>query len=930
MKSPKILFLFFVLLLSLSLLAHGQRINLSRSSGESFWPALAVNPDGVIMAIFTEELGGYNDIYCTLSYDGGNTWTTPERTYSRRAYIKACALDADKYGNFHMCYSDGYGSGGREVYYRYYVGGNWQAPEQLSFSTDNSNWCRISADGDEVHVIWYQEIGWPIKPYIALKSKPIGGTWPVDTVDVSRNPSNGAISPDVKAKDGNIYAVYRVQIYNGETLLGKYIGYSERINGVWNGPVELGRFNWPDIDVDEYDNVHCLYPNGSYVVYRAKINGFWQEEEWLNDGDGIACFFDVKYGSNTLIAAYMCRNNPNTDNYSIFYSTKEYQGGWGQWSQPIELDPGQYAELPKVAISNDGKAHIIWVDVGNAGEMDIYYKRLGLPSQDSPTIQLDKSSMLFSAIEGTAAESQTFQVRNSGISTLNYGISTDQSWLSVSPQSGSSEGEWDQITVNADASALDQGEYTGTITISSQEASNSPREITVTFRVSSEEPSIVLDKDSLLFSHTKGSSNPPPKQFKIRNAGLGSLTYQINPDRAWVTVNPLSGTSTGEWDTINVTVDAESLSRGNHSATITITSTDADNSPQYLSVSVSVAGGDYPAIQLDKTSLSFIYSNNAPLPPPQKVRIRNASTGTLNYQITSNKKWLVVAPTAGSSTGEWDDLTVSISYTGPLTENQTGTLSVTSSNATNSPQTITVNLRKQSPTIQLNRTSLSFEGVYREANPEAKEFKVKNSGTETLNYKLTSNRSWLNVTPRQGKSTGEWDLIRVRVDTASLGLGSYEGRIAVTSLNAQNSPQHVTIYLTVRKPNHPYPPANAQCQRIDHVGLFIKIYLNRITWEKNPWNADIYDITKFFIFRKLASQPDSQYVWIGKVNSGEKLEFEDKFSERALRDNCVYAVAGVTPDGNESPKVTIAFNTKPALSPFNPAGSVKKKTAVKK
>jgi len=688
MKKNKSILVCLILLL-IPFFCLGQRINLSQTNGESFWPALASNPDGVLMAIFTEAVEGSNDIYMTISNDGGNSWTTPQRTYSRTQFIKAVALDADQYGNFHMCYSDGWGSGGREIYYRYYVNGAWQAAERLSFSTDNSNWCRISADGNEVHVIWYQEIGWPTKPYIALKSKTIGGTWPASPVDVSRDPNNGGISPDVKAKNGNIYGIYRVQEYAGEVLLGKHIGISERLNGTWYGPTNIGYFNWPDVDVDEYNNVHCLMPNGGVVEYRAKVNGVWQSTEWLNDWGGIACFFDIKYGFNTLIATYILSNG-NGDHYSIYYSRKDYNGTWGPWGDPIELDPGEYAELAKVTVDNTGKVHIIWADVGNGGEMDIYYKGLSLPGMVVPSIELDKASMVFECIEGTSASSQTFQVRNSGNATLNYSVETNQGWLSATPESGSSDGEWDEITVLANASSLTDGEYTGKVSVTSAEASNSPQEITVTFNVGSEEPTIVLNKEALYFSHFKGNSNPSSQYFQIKNYGLGTMNYDFACEQGWVTILPPSGASSGEWDSISVTVDAESLSLGSHSATVNITSPEADNSPQTVLISVVVNDeNNPPIIGFSKTSLNFGATSDITT-PPQYFRIKNIGLGSMNWTLTENSTWMDCLPLSGTDEGK---ITVSVNTSGMVPGEYAGTISVISSEAANSPQNLAVNLK---------------------------------------------------------------------------------------------------------------------------------------------------------------------------------------------------------------------------------------------
>jgi len=886
------------LTISIHFSLYGQATNLSKSNTESFWPAIAANSRGEIMVIFTDSVtGGSNDIFYMISEDGGLNWTQPQNTYSRRAAIKSCALAADSNGNFHMAYSDGFGSGGREIYYRAYMNGSWQAVEQLSYSTDNSNWCRICTDGNTVHVAWYQEIGFPAKPYIALKSKSISGTWPADPVDVSRNPSNGAMYPDIKAKSGNIYVIYQIQEYSGNTLKGKCIGYSERINGVWTGPFKIGSYSWPALDVDGFRNVHCLYPSHGNVIYNAKVNGTWLGDQRINNINGIACFFDIKNKNDFLVAAYMLKASRDSKYYSIYYSTKTYKNGWGSWSNESEVEPGYYAELPKIAIDNSGNIHLIWVDTGYSNKTDIYYKKVPLFQPDKPYIELDKSSLYFSAIEGESPNQQTFQIRNSGAATLSYNIFSDMTWLIPTPLNGQSTGEWDQIDVLVDSSSLQPGEYTGTITISADQAPNSPREITVDLKVGSKEPSIDLNKDSLSFSFVKGSSNPPPQSFSIRNFGLGTLNYQINSDMSWVSLSPNSGSSNGEWDEIQVSVDATPLDPGDYYAKITISSAEADNSPQQVNVSLQVSksgGGGNASIQLNKSSMKFVNDT------PQYFKIRNGGQGILTYDIKTNRTWIVVSPKSGESAGEWDSIKVSVNSSNLSFGEHTGAITITSPEASNSPRSINVTLTKQKPRIQLNKSSMDFYAVAKAGDPESKSFKIKNSKSGNLNYSIETNQVWLEAIPKSGTSRGEWDTITVSVNTSSLPVGKFEGRITVRASDAENSPQRLPVQLQVDLPPYPYPPLNGAQRRINNIGLIIQDYLNEITWTKNPKNEGLFNIVKFRIYRKLKNQSPPYFIFLGEVECINPLHYYDHFSSKEERNKYVYAITEVDAQGKES------------------------------
>lgn len=55
----------------------------------------------------------------------------------------------------------------------------------------------------------------------------------------------------------------------------------------------------------------------------------------------------------------------------------------------------------------------------------------------------------------------------------------------------------------------------------------------------------------------------------------------------------------------------------------------------------------------------------------------------------------------------------------------------------------------------------------------------------------------MSVSPESGSSTGEWDEVTVTVNASGMSPGDYSGTISVSSDNADNSPQNMTIYLTI-------------------------------------------------------------------------------------------------------------------------------------
>ncbi len=99
-------------------------------------------------------------------------------------------------------------------------------------------------------------------------------------------------------------------------------------------------------------------------------------------------------------------------------------------------------------------------------------------STETGVISLNRSQLNFGAvISSTAPDSQTFSIENSGSGTMNWSVTDNAGWLSCSPSSGTNAGI---ITVSVDILGLSAGEYSGTITVSSANASNSPQTVSVT------------------------------------------------------------------------------------------------------------------------------------------------------------------------------------------------------------------------------------------------------------------------------------------------------------------------------------------------------------------------------------------------------------------------------------------------------------------
>jgi hypothetical protein len=79
-------------------------------------------------------------------------------------------------------------------------------------------------------------------------------------------------------------------------------------------------------------------------------------------------------------------------------------------------------------------------------------------------------------------------------------------------------------------------------------------------------------------------------------------------------------------------------------------------------------------------------------------------------------------------------------------------------------------------------------------------FTIRNVGGGILDYSITDDADWLEVSPTGGASTSEADTVHVIYHNAGLTAGAHHATIKVADPAAGNSPQTLAVTLTVRIP----------------------------------------------------------------------------------------------------------------------------------
>jgi len=311
-----------------------------------------------------------------------------------------------------------------------------------------------------------------------------------------------------------------------------------------------------------------------------------------------------------------------------------------------ELDADTYT----IKITSDGYSEntaTVTVKIAETNKVDIQLAPI------QPELSVDKELLNF----GTTSTTQTFIINNSGTGELTWSIAPSENWATVTPASGTTSTGTSPVTVSINRTGLTYGNHSTPLTITS----NANSKTVEVFVVVPDPTGLQLSAyPTMLNFATSGTE----MELSIQNTGAGMLSWSISDDAAWLSCTPTTGTTEGEIDKINVTVNRYGLTPGNYTGNITVTS---DGGSETITVSMEVS--NQPLLTVTPASLDFGDASET-----KSFKIENSSAGDLNWTITDNQDWLTVSNSSGTGdktitvTVERDDMEVGF-YSGNITIN---------------------------------------------------------------------------------------------------------------------------------------------------------------------------------------------------------------------------------------------------------------------
>jgi hypothetical protein len=230
-------------------------------------------------------------------------------------------------------------------------------------------------------------------------------------------------------------------------------------------------------------------------------------------------------------------------------------------------------------------------------------------------------------------------------------------------------------------------------------------------------PVVYLNPPTINVSAIVGGTNPGNRTVAVSNIGGGSMVWTATkpPAHTWYSISPAGGTGNG---TLTLTFNTSGLTVGSTTSPIQIASVGADNTPQYVTVNLTMnAPVGIPHLEVSPESFAFTKVFEEEGPDSAKLLIANVGSGQMDWIITKSMSWLSLSTFYGA---EPETLIVTVELPGGASPMPVGiyydTIVVTSDDADNSPVNIPVTLTIEaapppSPPVDTTRHGKHIRGV---------------------------------------------------------------------------------------------------------------------------------------------------------------------------------------------------------------------------
>jgi hypothetical protein len=477
---------------------------------------------------------------------------------------------------------------------------------------------------------------------------------------------------------------------------------------------------------------------------------------------------------------------------SLQYTVSASTSGGGNWlgvSSTSGITPSSFA----VSVTRPPIAAGTYY-----GTINIYQSGATIPSSQVPVtltvfsatqLVATPSALTYNYTSGGAnPASQFVSVSSTGVPvTFNASVS-GPAWITLSASTATTP---TALAVNViPPSGLAAGTYTASILLVPTAGGNA---VSVSVAVNVTPANFIsISQTSLSFNYKIGGVSPAPEIVLVSSSGA-SIRFDAIASAAWLKVSQSAQNTPGA---VTVTANPQGLSAGTYSGSVSIVADAANNSPQNVSVTLTVTNA--VTFTANPFGMSFAYQIGQADPPFQAGVISSQGTPA-NYALStttsSGGTWLIAAG-GGATPGTIISAVIPNSL---AAGSYSGSINVLPTDKTLQPLTVPVVLNVASvPVFQPSTNQLSFQYQVGGPNPQSQKITIKASADPAIIYYPTTTTAdggqWLAATPQAAVTPSD---VTVTVNPSGLTAGTYYGVVILHDASGVAPAAYVPVSLQV-------------------------------------------------------------------------------------------------------------------------------------
>ncbi|HEY4033909.1 MAG TPA: hypothetical protein VGL94_08120 [Ktedonobacteraceae bacterium] len=454
-----------------------------------------------------------------------------------------------------------------------------------------------------------------------------------------------------------------------------------------------------------------------------------------------------------------------------FTDTVQVQANWGSGSHTINAEDALTHKITSFPIMVSGDDEVAL----RPSHLQLSIDNLNLGSGDQAT-----------------NSEQTISLTNLGSGQISWQGSSTESWLMMTPQSGTFySGTQSKVIIAVDRAGLQPGSYNAHLLFTSN-VGNVPLDVNTQVTQLDPQNDAVLQVTPpvLAFTGNDGGFGPAPQVVTVSDPGVQPLNWIASSDVPWLSLSQPGGIlQPGNNTQVTASTDTSALLPGTYSGSINISTRGSGtvlHNSQTINVTVTVT--PYCDLMFSSGMLSFTADYMQSDPPAKTVGLTSSLScpAPLSWNVSSNANWLTVGSWSGTTPGS---LSVGVHPGGLAPGSYNGGLTFTSSAGT---QKLLVSFtlgQPGTPVLSVGSSSLAFGTAIGIQSPPAQTVSLTNSGVRSLlwyaNAMTEEGGAWLSVLPASGSLTAyQSTTLSVATNSQGLSVGTYYGTVVITAVDS--------------------------------------------------------------------------------------------------------------------------------------------------